>query len=200
VINLITSTKRNLIIALPTGTGKNIIIINSIQNNHKYLILVPRIFLMEQIKLEIINYKKAWKNKIQMIGDNNNIEYNKNKNITICVFNSVYKVKDHSHKFHKIYVDEAHHINIPNIYKNDNKTDKENNNEANEDNEDNGDNEDYNDVDIKKEKYKNYFLSADDVWENKLKSVQECINKYKKIPNYAIDRKLTIWFTNNKVE
>ena len=39
---------RNVIINLPTGTGKNIIITNSFINGKRYLILVPRIILMEQ--------------------------------------------------------------------------------------------------------------------------------------------------------
>ena len=39
----------NQIINLPTGTGKNFIIIHALENNKKYLILFPLIILMEQI-------------------------------------------------------------------------------------------------------------------------------------------------------
>lgn len=46
-VNLIKKSKSNIIINLPTGTGKNVIIINSLVVGKKYLILVPRIFLME---------------------------------------------------------------------------------------------------------------------------------------------------------
>jgi replicative superfamily II helicase len=35
----------NLIICLPTGTGKNFIIINSLKPNVKYLIMIPRIMI-----------------------------------------------------------------------------------------------------------------------------------------------------------
>jgi superfamily II DNA or RNA helicase len=56
----------NIIISLPTGCGKNIIIIYSIDENKRYLILVPRIILMEQIKTELIKHKPELKNKIQI--------------------------------------------------------------------------------------------------------------------------------------
>ncbi len=106
---------KNLIISLPTGTGKNFIITHSLQSNVKYLILVPRIMLMEQIKDEIIKYHPTFKTKIQLIGDSNN-EFKSEKDITICVFNSVSFVKEHIEQFDKIFVDEAHHINKPEIY------------------------------------------------------------------------------------
>jgi DNA repair protein RadD len=114
-INMITQNKKNVIICLPTGTGKNSVIIHSFQENKKYLVLVPRIILMEQLKEEIIKHKPVLKNKIQMIGDTNN-EFNENKLITICVFNSVNIVESHCNTFEKIYIDEAHHINKPEIY------------------------------------------------------------------------------------
>ena len=61
----------NIIISLPTGCGKNMIIIFSIDVKKRYLILVPRIILMEQIKSEIIKHRPELKSKIQTIGDNN---------------------------------------------------------------------------------------------------------------------------------
>jgi hypothetical protein len=96
----------------PLDKGKNFIIIS---NNKKYLILVPRIILMDQLKEEIIKHKPNLKNKIQLIGDSNN-EFNENKLITICVFNSVSIVEKYCDTFEKIYIDEAHHINKPLIY------------------------------------------------------------------------------------
>ena len=114
-INIIQNNK-NVIISLPTGTGKNSVIIYSLQDNKKYLILVPRIILMEQLKDEIIKHKPKLKSKIQLIGDGNH-NFNVNKNITICVFNSVSVVENGI--FEKIYIDEAHHINKPEIYWND---------------------------------------------------------------------------------
>ncbi len=113
-INLITQSN-NTIINLPTGTGKNSIIIYSMQDNQKYLILVPRIILMEQLKDEIIKHKPHMKSKIQLIGDSSNT-FNPNKLITICVFNSVHLIEKYCMSFNKIFVDEAHHINKPLIY------------------------------------------------------------------------------------
>ena len=117
-IDLIISSKENVIISLPTGTGKNFIIVNSLQANKKYLILVPRIILLEQIQNEIIDHNPKLKSKIQLIGDSNN-SFSENKDITICVYNSVKIIEEHSLKFHKIFVDEAHHINKPEIYTDD---------------------------------------------------------------------------------
>lgn len=114
-IKLITENVKNIIISLPTGTGKNIVIIHSIQNDKKYLILVPRIILMEQLKDEIIKHKPHLKKHIQMMGDGKS-EYNEKKNITICVFNSVANVEKYFNEFEKIYIDEAHHIYKPEIY------------------------------------------------------------------------------------
>jgi len=111
----IINKNKNVIISLPTGCGKNIVIIYSINEKKRYLILVPRIILMEQIKTEIIKHIPDLKNKIQTIGDNNN-EYDETKNITICVYNSVLVVEKYGETFDKIFVDEAHHINIPEIY------------------------------------------------------------------------------------
>jgi superfamily II DNA or RNA helicase len=116
--DLICNSKENVIISLPTGTGKNFIIIHSLEPKKKYLILVPRIILMEQIKDEIINYNSKLKNKIQLIGDSKNV-FVENKDITICVYNSVKIVEEHSSKFYKIFIDEAHHISKPEIYCND---------------------------------------------------------------------------------
>jgi len=111
----IINKNKNVVISLPTGCGKNVVIIYSINEKKRYLILVPRIILMEQIKTEIIKHRPDLKNKIQTIGDNNN-EYDETKNITICVYNSVSVVEKYSESFEKIFIDEAHHINIPEIY------------------------------------------------------------------------------------
>jgi superfamily II DNA or RNA helicase len=114
-INLIKNNNQNIIICLPTGTGKNVVIIYNFENDKKYLILVPRVILTEQLRDEIIRHYPNLKNKIQIIGDGNEIFDNK-KNITICVYNSVSTVKPYTDTFYKIFIDEAHHINKPEIY------------------------------------------------------------------------------------
>jgi superfamily II DNA or RNA helicase len=114
-INIIKNNNKNIIICLPTGTGKNVVIINSIENDKKYLILVPRIILMEQLKDEIIKNKPSLKNTIQTIGDGNNT-FKNDKNITISVYNSVSIIEQHASQFHKIFIDEAHNIKEPSLY------------------------------------------------------------------------------------
>jgi superfamily II DNA or RNA helicase len=118
-ISAIASIKPNInaIICMPTGSGKNVVIINYIlQNiNKKYLILVPRIILMYQLQTEFLKIAPELKNKIQLIGDSNIIF--KECDITICVYNSVNIAANA--KFDKIFVDEAHHIFKPDIYKDD---------------------------------------------------------------------------------
>jgi type I site-specific restriction endonuclease len=114
-INIIQKNTKNVIINLPTGTGKNLVIIYSMKTDLKYLILVPRIILLDQLKEEIIKHKPKMKGKIQLIGDKNNI-FNKNKLITICVFNSVSLIENYCSTFEKIFIDEAHHIYKPSIY------------------------------------------------------------------------------------
>src|SRR5579862_483652 len=114
-IELIQNSDKNVIICLPTGTGKNVIMIHSFEENCKYLILVPRIILMDQLCDEIIKHDRKLLKNIQLIGDGNNF-FDKNKNITICVYNSVEHILSFIKSFDKIYIDEAHHIYKPEIY------------------------------------------------------------------------------------
>jgi len=114
-IDIIKNNKKNVIINLPTGTGKNSVIIYSMKPELKYLILVPRIILMDQLKKEIIKHNSKMKTKIQLIGDGDDI-FDKNKFITICVFNSVHLIENYCMNFENIFIDEAHHINKPSIY------------------------------------------------------------------------------------
>ena len=139
-INLIQNMKNNLIINLPTGTGKNFIIVHALKpKTFSYLILVPRIILLEQIETEILKYKPYYEKYIQKIGDGNN-NYDEDKNITICVYNSVKLIDKYINNFDYIIVDEAHHIYIPEIYKIDNDDYVSDNNNSDSDNSDSDNN------------------------------------------------------------
>ena len=110
--------KKNICVSLPTGCGKNVIIINSMKEGSRYLILVPRIILMEQFKQELIKHRPELQNTMSFIGDTH-YKYEKHKNIIVCVFNSVKQVEKYWGDFDKVFVDEAHHIDKPMIYEND---------------------------------------------------------------------------------
>ena len=110
-------TSYNGILNLPTGTGKNFILIKSLYKNEKYLILVPRIVIMDQIKDEIIEMRPGLKNDILTMGDKTS-NYDPNYNIIICVYNSVLNITDFS-VFYQIFIDEAHNIKRPYIYTDD---------------------------------------------------------------------------------
>lgn len=102
----------NSCISLPTGTGKNFIIIKSLREGCKYLILVPRIILMEQISEEIKIHRPELYAYVQLIDDG---LYNPAMLITISCYNSIHQISDF-HLFDKIFIDEAHHIYPPGIY------------------------------------------------------------------------------------
>ena len=104
----------NIYFSIPTGSGKTYIFSLSIVKNKKYLILVPFCILVEQTKDEILQVNPHLHNDIQCIGDGNN-KFDSNKNITICVYNSVQLVGN-LNNFYKVIVDEAHRIIKPAIY------------------------------------------------------------------------------------
>jgi superfamily II DNA or RNA helicase len=158
-VNKIKKSDKNFIVNLPTGTGKNVIIINSLETDKKYLILVPRIILMEQIENEIIKFNKKLLSKIQCIGDNNNI-YDNKKLITICVYNSIDKITNID-SFNKIFIDEAHHIKTPQIYCNDKEDGNKDDENENEDEDEDKENANYLETISKLSKYNNnVYLSA----------------------------------------
>jgi len=114
--NLILENKANIVICLPTGTGKNLIILHSLKEKTKYLILVPRIILMEQIRDDLKLHFPKLARSVQCIGDGENV-YDDKKYIYICVYNSINIVKEYAESFEKIFIDEAHHIKEPEIYR-----------------------------------------------------------------------------------
>ena len=173
-IDILKNNKKNVIINLPTGSGKNSVIIYSMNNESKYLILVPRIILMVQLKKEIIKHNSKMKSKIQLIGDGNDI-FNENKLITICVFNSVYLIENQFMNFEKIFIDEAHHIHKPAIY-------YENYDENM--NKDNDNLEEYLSDDIEDEKYSdNESINEDDI-EDELVNVKNYTKIIKSLVKY----------------
>jgi len=175
-INIIKNNKKNVIINLPTGTGKNSVIIYSMKTDLKYLILVPRIILMEQLKKEIIKHNSKMKTKIQLIGDGNDI-FDENKLITICVFNSVHLIENLCMNFEKIFIDEAHHINKPAIYYENNDNECENIDNINKDN---------------NEKLQEYFSDNESI--NSIDDIEdELIN----IKNYTKIIKSLVKYNNN---
>ena len=111
-IELIDSDCKFCIVSLPTGTGKNYIIIKSMKPRRKYLILVPLIVLMEQLHYEIIKMLPSL--DPQLLGDGHVI-YDPSALITICCYKSVHYITDMD-SFDKIFIDEAHHIYPPGIY------------------------------------------------------------------------------------
>jgi superfamily II DNA or RNA helicase len=70
---------------------------------------------MEQFKEELLKHRPYFKHKIQYIGDNHT-EFKNDKLITICVYNSVSIIEKYCDSLNQIFVDEAHHINMPKIY------------------------------------------------------------------------------------
>jgi superfamily II DNA/RNA helicase len=79
---------------------------------------------MEQFKEEILIHRPDLKQSIQLIGDGK-ISFNTKHKITICVYNSIEHVIPHINTFHKIYIDEAHHIKTPLIYEDVNYNDED---------------------------------------------------------------------------
>jgi len=186
-INLINTNNKNIIICIPTGCGKNIIILNSFEKNKKYLIFVPRIILLDQLKDEIIRYFPYLKSNIQTIGDGTN-KFNSNKQITICVFNSVNIVEPYIKEFNKIYIDEAHHIIKPQIYNEDDDDDDE---------EDNDNTINYINIIKSFQKYNNniYLSATIDKYNNFIfykKDIRDMINN-----NYLTDYTLHVPIFNN---
>ena len=97
-------------VKIPCGCGKTAIMYYFGVSNYNILILVPKINIATQIK----NYFENILNKVvNTYWTNTNI--NNNSNITICVYDSVDKVK--FNKYDMIFVDEAHHIIGSKLYK-----------------------------------------------------------------------------------
>lgn len=121
------SEDRNVIINIPTGCGKTRVMIDYINENiildkrNKYLILVPKKCLLEQLENDINQFYPSIKHKVQYISSNSKKkELNSEQNIFIVVNNSIIELinqRIYFSDFEKIFIDEAHNIHKPNIYK-----------------------------------------------------------------------------------
>jgi len=128
-INIGKETNKHMLIHLPTGTGKTLIMSQYIDLNIYQLILVPRIILMEQTQECILQYRPDCKGKIQMVGGGNstsNRDVKIHKPIVISVYNSLPKILKSVENgvFQKIHIDEFHHIVKP-LFENDELMDDE---------------------------------------------------------------------------
>jgi hypothetical protein len=108
--------RKNLMMCLPTGTGKTVVTLryHLAHRNEKLLILVPTLVLMDQWSdacksLGIENY---------CIGTNQHrslSEYT-DQSVVICVYDSFGNIVGELERFERIVVDEAHHVLVPERY------------------------------------------------------------------------------------
>jgi len=106
------STEQNgAIVRMPTGSGKSFTMIQSLEEVKRYIIFVPRITLMEQMKQEFVKcLGKRYEKNIQCIGDYHKKTVRSDVKIVICVFNSAVHLETSIEEFDVIYIDEAHLI------------------------------------------------------------------------------------------
>jgi len=122
-ISRILSQKNNLIMQLPTGTGKTVIILESLRRSSgMYLVLVPMLTLVSQWRDEAIQMGIP-DQAICMIGTEFESEVEETKlphlKLVICVYNSVEKVLEFVSMFDKVIIDEAHNVLTPRMYRDD---------------------------------------------------------------------------------
>ena len=132
-------------ISAPCGFGKTHVMVKIIKkfNGGKILILVPSLTLMEQTS-------KAFDN-VSKVGTGYKI--NKKANVFVTVYNSIDKVKNIN--FDAIFVDEAHHIEKPELYMDDSYEDEEKEEENDEE-----ENEEENDEEKKDDENDNTYINT----------------------------------------
>ena len=124
---------RNGILSIPTGCGKTIIFLDygreySKDKTNKFLILVPTLILLDQWKKVAIKMGFSEKTIYTIGCESHNKITKKNlkdNTIFICVYNSFEVIKPYYSSFKKVCIDEAHRIFKPEIYKNDEEDDLE---------------------------------------------------------------------------
>ena len=123
-IKIISKTLKDFdeaIISMACGTGKSYVIkafiARTIPYGWKSIIVVPTLVLLHQMK-DVMN---SLTDSIALIGTNHTKKYLSNistYDIIIVVYNSAHKLHDtiKNGDEYYLYVDEAHHINVPEIY------------------------------------------------------------------------------------
>ena len=126
-VNTILQTpKNNVVLNLPTGSGKSIIMFSAMERiladkpEAQFLILVPTRVLMEQFKecaCSTFRHLFPTKKSVECI---KGAPYSGLERLTVCCYESYCKVeaKLSPDKFEKIFIDEAHHIKVPALYQN----------------------------------------------------------------------------------
>ena len=96
--------KRNINIKIPCGCGKTMLMYHfGVNTQYKILIMVPKISIAEQIKE---TFEKRFNKEINCYWTHH--KYNKESNVTLCVYNSVEDII--KNEYDMLFIDEAHHI------------------------------------------------------------------------------------------
>jgi superfamily II DNA or RNA helicase len=114
-INLIRDSDTNVVIDLPTGTGKNVIISYSLDEDFRQLILVPRVILMDQMAETLNRHRPEL--VVQKIGGGYTRKINSETQVVICVYNSYPLIRKTVADFDMFFIDEAHHVRFPSAYR-----------------------------------------------------------------------------------
>lgn len=107
-------------VSIPCGTGKSYIMAGYIDRHRseKTVIFVPTILLLEQMCSLLtefaIPHQGVGTGYTDQISD---VAAFISSNVYVCVYNSAYKLQQLS--FDAVFIDEAHHVNIPEIYESD---------------------------------------------------------------------------------
>ncbi len=109
-------TTKNVYLSIPTGCGKTFIILQYHQRHisEKMLVLVPTIVLLEQWGGEC--EKMGIHSFLIGTGHHHSLDELTDETIVICVYNSIVNIHTELHLFERYIVDEAHHVETPERY------------------------------------------------------------------------------------
>jgi len=107
---------KNVYLSIPTGCGKTFIILQYHQRHiaEKMLVLVPTIVLLEQWGGEC--EKMGIHSFLIGTGHHHSLDELTDETIVICVYNSIVNIHTELHLFERYIVDEAHHVETPERY------------------------------------------------------------------------------------